>query len=115
MKHGHVALYGIYFETDKAELQPASDVMLQEMARFLATDPSMKVFIVGHTDNVGALDYNMELSQRRAEAVVQALIARYGINTTRLISMGVGPLSPVAANRTAGDRARNRRVELVQQ
>ena len=115
VRHGHIALYGIYFETDKAELQPASDVILQEMARFLATDSLIKVYIVGHTDNVGALDYNMKLSQRRAEAVVQALVARYGIDTTRLIAKGVGPLSPVAANQTDSGRAKNRRVELVQQ
>lgn len=115
ISQGHIALYGIYFETDKAELQSASDVMLQEMARFLATDPLIKVYIVGHTDTVGALDYNMELSQRRAEAVVQALVARYRADATRLISMGVGPLSPVATNRTEVGRARNRRVELVQQ
>lgn len=69
--------------------------------------------MVGHTDDVGALDYNMNLSQRRAKAVVESLVSRYGINTDRLHPIGVGPSAPAASNETEEGRARNRRVELV--
>ncbi|MDH3673831.1 MAG: OmpA family protein, partial [Gammaproteobacteria bacterium] len=113
-EHGHIALYGIYFNTDEAELQDASEVMLQEMVGFLAANPKITVYIVGHTDNVGNLDYNMALSQRRAEAVVHALVSRYDIDAERVISKGVGPLTPVATNRTEFGRALNRRVEIVE-
>jgi OOP family OmpA-OmpF porin len=68
---GHVALYGIYFDTDKADLKPESQPTLQEIAKLLKQDPSLKLHIVGHTDNVGGFDYNIGLSERRAAAVVR--------------------------------------------
>jgi OmpA-OmpF porin, OOP family len=64
---GHIALYGIYFDTDKAVLKPESRPTLEQIARLLASQPQLKVFIVGHTDNQGAYDYNLDLSRRRAE------------------------------------------------
>ena len=112
---GHVALYGIYFDTDKAVLKPESQPTLQEIAKLLKQDASMKLYIVGHTDNVGGFDYNVGLSERRAASVVNELTAKHGIAVTRLKPAGVGMLSPVAPNDREEGRAKNRRVELVKQ
>jgi outer membrane protein OmpA-like peptidoglycan-associated protein len=112
--NGHAAVYGIYFDTAKAELRPESEPALQEIAKLLAVDPKLKLQLVGHTDAVGQLESNMKLSQARAEAVVQALAAKHGVAPVRLKAYGVGPLAPVATNRTDEGRAKNRRVELVE-
>jgi len=112
---GHVALYGIYFDTDKADLKPESQPTLQEITKLLKQDASLKLYIVGHTDNVGGFDYNVGLSERRAAAVVKELTAKHGIAATRLKPAGVGMLSPVAPNDSEEGRAKNRRVELVKQ
>jgi outer membrane protein OmpA-like peptidoglycan-associated protein len=112
---GHVAVHGVYFDTDKAEIKPASETTLREMAKLLKENLQLKVYIVGHTDNVGGLRHNMDLSQRRAEAVVQALMTRYNVDLQRIVSKGVGPFAPVTSNKTKDGRARNRRVELVEQ
>jgi outer membrane protein OmpA-like peptidoglycan-associated protein len=111
---GRIALYGIYFDTDKAELKPESRPALDEIAKLLAGNPDLRLVVVGHTDNVGSLDYNMTLSRRRAGAVESALVADYGIAAARLESWGVGYLAPVASNQSAEGRALNRRVELVE-
>jgi OmpA-OmpF porin, OOP family len=112
---GHVALYGIYFDTDKADLKPESQAALEEITKLLKQDPSLELHIVGHTDNVGAFDYNIALSQRRAAAVVKALTATHGIAVARLRPAGVGMLAPVAPNDNEDGRSKNRRVELVKQ
>lgn len=112
---GHVAIYGVYFDTDKAVIKPGSEAALEEMAKLLDVSPELKVYIVGHTDTTGALAHNMELSQRRAKAVEDALVSTYGVNPARLMAKGVGPFSPVASNVTETGRAKNRRVELVEQ
>ncbi|MBI5586165.1 MAG: DUF4892 domain-containing protein [Deltaproteobacteria bacterium] len=112
---GHVAVYGIYFDTDKAEIKTGSEPTLKEMDRLLQAQPGLKVYIVGHTDNQGVLAYNLELSQRRAEAVAQTLAQRFGIDGRRLVAKGVGPLAPLAPNDQEAGRAKNRRVELVKQ
>ena len=112
---GHVAVYGIYFDTGKADLKPESDPALTEIAKLLQQDSKLKLLVVGHTDNVGTLAGNMDLSKRRAEAVVQVLTAKHGVAAARLIGQGAGPLAPVASNGTEDGRAKNRRVELVQQ
>jgi len=112
---GSVALYGIYFDTGKAEVKPESEATLSEIAKLLQQDPGLKLYVVGHTDNVGDPDYNFDLSRRRAEAVVQALVENYGIDAGRLAPMGVGLLAPIASNDTEEGRAKNRRVELVKQ
>jgi outer membrane protein OmpA-like peptidoglycan-associated protein len=112
---GHVEVPGIFFDTGKSVLKPESDAAVAEIAKLLKADPGLKVFVVGHTDNVASLDLNMKLSQARSEAVVQALIAKHGIAGERLIGRGVGPLAPVASNDTEDGRAKNRRVELVKQ
>ena len=112
---GHVAVYGIYFDTGKADIKPESEPILQEIAKLLQQNPELKLYIVGHTDNVGDLTYNIELSQARADAVVTKLVSEYSINAKRLEAQGVGFLAPVASNKTEEGRAKNRRVELVEQ
>jgi OmpA-OmpF porin, OOP family len=110
---GRVALYGIYFDTDKTEISPESRPALEQIARLLKENSGLKVLIVGHTDNVGAFDYNLDLSRRRAEAVVSALKTAYGIDGARMRPAGVGMLAPIAPNDAEEGRAKNRRVELV--
>jgi outer membrane protein OmpA-like peptidoglycan-associated protein len=112
---GHVAIYGIYFDFNKSDIKPESDPALQEISKLLSSNPNLKVFIVGHTDNVGGVDYNMKLSQARADAVVKALTTKYKVNPQSLKAYGVGQLAPVAPNKTEEGRAKNRRVELVEQ
>ena len=110
---GSVSLYGVYFDTDKSEVKPESSAALEQIAKLLEADGALRLFVVGHTDNVGALDYNMDLSSRRAAAVVEAMVTGYGVDAARLTPRGVGPLAPVAANGAESGRALNRRVELV--
>jgi outer membrane protein OmpA-like peptidoglycan-associated protein len=110
---GHIALYGIYFDTDKATLKKESAPTLAEMAKLLSGQPQMRVFIVGHTDSQGAYEHNMTLSRQRAEAVAAALSGSYRIARDRLYAAGVGYLAPVGSNATDEGRALNRRVELV--
>jgi outer membrane protein OmpA-like peptidoglycan-associated protein len=112
---GHIAVDGILFETGKSDLKPESAPAIAEVAKLLKGDSSLKLFVVGHTDNVGALDGNMKLSQDRAQSVVQALVRTHGIDVTRLKAFGNGPYSPVASNDADAGRAKNRRVELVKQ
>jgi OOP family OmpA-OmpF porin len=112
---GRAAIYGIYFDTGKAEIKPESESALGEIAKLLKGDASLKLYVVGHTDNVGAFDANMKLSQARAQAVVQALAGRHGIAASRLKAYGVSSLSPIAPNVSEEGRAKNRRVELVKQ
>jgi OmpA-OmpF porin, OOP family len=112
---GHVAIYGIYFEYDSATLQSESEPTLEVIAQILRQDHALAVYIVGHTDMTGSLEYNMELSQRRAESVVHELVNTYRISSSRLKAKGVGPLCPVASNQSEEGRQLNRRVELVEQ
>ncbi len=112
---GHVAIYGIYFDFNKADVKPESEPALKEITTLLQQDAKLKLYVVGHTDNVGGLDYNMKLSQQRAEAVVKELVSKYKVAPDRLKAGGVGPLAPVASNDTEDGKAKNRRVELVKQ
>jgi outer membrane protein OmpA-like peptidoglycan-associated protein len=111
---GRVAVYGILFDFDKDSMRPDSKPQLDEIAKLLKSAPALRVLIVGHTDGTGAMDYNQQLSQRRASTVVDALIRDYGIDGKRLMPVGVGMAAPVATNRTDEGRSRNRRVELVE-
>jgi outer membrane protein OmpA-like peptidoglycan-associated protein len=97
---GKVAIYGIYFDFNKAELKPESDPTLKEITKLLSQNPNLKLYVVGHTDNVGGFDYNMKLSQARADAVVKVLTTQYKVNANRLKSYGVGLLAPVTSNKT---------------
>ena len=110
---GSIALYGIYFEFNKADVKPESDATLEQIATLLKNDTALKLLVVGHTDNAGSFDFNMDLSQQRAKAVVKALVDKYGINKDRLMPVGVSFASPVTSNETEEGRAKNRRVELV--
>ena len=112
---GHIAVEGIYFDTAKSELKPESSAAITEVAKLLKGEASLKLYVVGHTDNAGALEGNMKLSQDRAQSVVQTLIKTHGIEAARLKAYGSGPYSPVASNDTEEGRAKNRRVELVKQ
>ena len=112
---GHAAVYGIYFDTGKADVKPESDATLKEIAKLLRQDPTLKLYVVGHTDNQGALAANMELSRRRADAVVKLLVTRYSVSAARLSPQGDGPTAPVSSNDSETGRAKNRRVELVKQ
>lgn len=112
---GKVALYGVCFDTDKSAVKPQSAATLAEMAKLLQQDKSLKVHIVGHTDNQGDSAHNMALSQARADAVVKALVTDYKIDAKRLGAKGIGPYAPVASNDGEAGRGKNRRVELVKQ
>jgi OOP family OmpA-OmpF porin len=110
---GSVNLYGIYFDTDKTDVKPESKATLDEVGKLLAGDATLKLKVVGHTDNVGSVEHNNDLSMRRAKAVVSALVTTYTIATDRLTPSGAGSTQPVATNDTDEGRAKNRRVELV--
>ncbi len=110
---GRVALYGIQFDFDKAEIKPESRPTLDEISKFLKAEPTLSVVVTGHTDAKGAFDYNVDLSRRRAAAVVAELTTRYGIAADRLTPFGAGMASPIASNEDDAGRAKNRRVELV--
>jgi OOP family OmpA-OmpF porin len=112
---GHVAVYGIYFDTGKADLKTESAEALTQIAGLLEHNPSLTLHVVGHTDNAGGFDANLDLSSKRAAAVVTALTTQYAVAPARLKASGVGPLAPVASNATDAGRTRNRRVELVAQ
>ncbi len=112
---GHIAVYDILFDTGKSDIKPESESALKEIAKLLSQDAKLKLHVVGHTDNVGDLAANMKLSQARATAVVTALTGKQGVAANRLSAFGAGPYSPVASNKTDAGKAKNRRVELVEQ
>jgi OmpA-OmpF porin, OOP family len=113
--NGKVALYGIFFDTGKADIKAESKASLDQIGELMKSRPDLKLHVVGHTDNVGAIDANMSLSKHRAESVVAALATSYGVNRARLTGNGVASLAPVQTNSTESGRAKNRRVELVLQ
>jgi len=112
---GHVSIYGIYFDTGKTEIKPESDAAIAEIAKLLKNNNALKVYVVGHTDNAGSFDANMKLSKDRADAVTNSLVSKHGIASSRLKAYGVSSLNPIASNKTEEGKAKNRRVELVEQ
>lgn len=110
---GRVALYGILFDSGKTEVKPESRATMDEIGKLMAANKSLKLLVVGHTDNIGGFSPNLELSKKRAEAVVAMLVAQYKVAPGRLQAFGVSYASPVATNVEDGGRAKNRRVELV--
>ncbi len=110
---GRVALHGIRFDLDSAEIRPESTPALDEIARLMREEPELALLVVGHTDNQGGFDYNIDLSRRRAAAVAEALVRDHGIDRGRLTPWGVGYAAPMASNASPEGRAMNRRVELV--
>lgn len=107
-----IALRNVFFDTDKAVLLPESKVELQTLVEFLSNNPSVKIKIKGHTDDVGDDAHNLDLSKRRAKAVYQYLLDQKIVDT-RLAWEGLGETQPIADNKTEEGRARNRRTEFV--
>lgn len=112
-RDGRVSLYTLSFDTDKDTLKPEADPTLIEINKLLVRHSELKLLILGHTDNQGSAEYNMDLSARRAASVVRALVDRFAIDGGRLQSEGKGLTEPAATNDTDEGRALNRRVELV--
>jgi outer membrane protein OmpA-like peptidoglycan-associated protein len=112
---GRIAIYGILFDSKKADINPTSRPAPEEIAKFLRSSSTAKLDVVGHTDNVGGYDSNLDLSRARAAAVAAMLVKEYDINPQRLRASGVGFLAPIASNSTGAGRAQNRRVELLPQ
>ena len=112
---GHTIVSGILFDTGKSDVKPESESALQEVVKLLQQNPALKLYVVGHTDNVGASPANVELSKRRAAAVVAILTTKDGVAANRLEPFGNGPFAPIASNTTDEGRASNRRVEIVTQ
>ena len=113
-RDGRIAIYGIYFDFDKAQLKVESQPQIDQLATLLKDNPVLSVLVVGHTDGQGGFDYNLTLSQRRAQAVTDALVANHGISASRVTPAGAGMVAPVATNRTEEGRSKNRRVEIVE-
>ncbi|HBG14201.1 MAG TPA: hypothetical protein DDW96_02570 [Synergistaceae bacterium] len=111
-KDGRIILYDILFDHDKATLQQSSDKQLQHIVTMMMENPELRMEVQGHTDSQGSDDYNLDLSQRRAETVV-AYLTLFGIAEERLMPRGYGESKPVDTNDTEAGRAKNRRVELV--
>ena len=100
-------------EMARTDLKPESTPTLNEIAQMMKTNPKLAILVVGHTDKQGAYEYNIDLSRRRADAVVKSLAASHGVDPKRLRGAGVGMLAPAASNDTEEGRAKNRRVEIV--
>ena len=111
-EEGHVAIYGIHFDVDRAVLKLGAEKVLIEMVKLMKNNPDLKIEIQGHTDNTGSADHNLDLSTRRAETVKKFLLL-YGVDGLRMAPKGYGEEKPVATNDTEEGRAMNRRVELI--
>ncbi|MDD4993260.1 MAG: thrombospondin type 3 repeat-containing protein [Paludibacter sp.] len=106
------ALQGIQFQTGKADIKPVSFPLLNQIANILILNPTYLIEVQGHTDNVGADEYNMELSRNRAAAVRDYLVSK-GVDAASITSEGYGETKPVADNNTKAGKTLNRRVEFV--
>ncbi len=110
---GRASIYGIQFDTNQATVRDESKPALDSVGKLLTEQSELQLYVVGHTDDTGPVEHNLQLSTARAEAVVQRLVSEYGIDTERLHAAGVGPYAPTANNATEEGREQNRRVELV--
>ncbi len=110
---GKALIYGIYFDTGKASIKPESKPTLDAIGELLKKNPSLLLYVVGHTDDTGSVTANLELSQQRAKSVVDALTSGYQIAANRLQAAGVGPYAPASNNTSDSGKQKNRRVELV--
>jgi OOP family OmpA-OmpF porin len=110
---GHVILSDLTFDSGSAQLAPGRFATLENLANFLLADPTRRIALVGHTDAVGALPGNINLSRQRANSVRQRLIADYAVPPSQLEAEGMGYLSPIAPNTDSAGREVNRRVEAV--
>ena len=114
IEDGRVAVQDILFEFDSAEIRAESARALESIAEVMETTPELQLLVVGHTDDVGDFDYNLQLSMERAQSVAAWLDEHHGIDASRLQAAGAGMMAPIASNRTEEGRAENRRVELVE-
>ena len=112
---GHIAVYDILFETGKSDIKPESQMAIKNIADYMNANTDKKFFIVGHTDNVGDFAANMVLSENRAKAILNELVARYTVKSEQLQAYGVSSLVPVANNSTEEGKTKNRRVDIVEQ
>jgi len=116
-KEFKIVLPQVYFEIDKAELKPESYPVLDEaagtLAKVFAGNEKVTIEVQGHTDNTGAADYNLTLSQKRAETVKDYLVTKHNLDVNRFNAKGYGLTKPIATNNTKEGRAQNRRVEFV--
>jgi outer membrane protein OmpA-like peptidoglycan-associated protein len=112
---GRFVTYGILFDTDSDRLKPESAPVIQSIARGLETNPNLRLLIEGHTDSVGNVAHNLDLSKRRAEAVRAVLASQFKVEAGRLTCSGLGATKPIDSNDTPQGRSQNRRVELVKQ
>lgn len=113
LSDGKAVLGGVHFLAGSATLDEGGRAALASAARYLKTHPEERFYVVGHTDDSGELRANMELSQQRAQSVVDRLEHDFGIAAGRLSAHGVGPLAPVGDNASRAGREKNRRVEIV--
>jgi len=111
-QNGHIAVYGIHFNTGKADILPDSESTLNEIVKLMQQDAALHLRVEGHTDNQGNATANQMLSEKRAQSVVAWLTA-HGVPAARLTAKGFGQTKPVADNSTEDGRAKNRRVELA--
>jgi outer membrane protein OmpA-like peptidoglycan-associated protein len=108
-----IVIYGIHFDVDSAHIQPRSEPVIAQIASIMKANPSWRFQVEGHTDSDGGAAYNLALSQRRAQSVVDDLVNHYHIARSRLVAKGYGLTKPVAPNTTDAGKALNRRVELL--
>ena len=113
-RDGHASLPDVLYQPGEVALRPEAAGAVVELAKLLKEQPDLRLHVVGHTDDVGDLKANQSVSKRRAQWLVKQL-KKAGVDAERLRSEGVGPLAPVASNRTEEGRGKNRRVELVSQ
>ncbi|MDA8027825.1 MAG: OmpA family protein [Nitrospiraceae bacterium] len=107
-----LTLGSVLFGVNKASIKPGGIKNIDKLADFMKGDPHRNVMIEGYTDNTGSRDYNNTLSEKRAEAVRDALVDK-GIDSQRIVTKGFGEDYPVASNKTTAGRQQNRRVEIV--
>jgi len=112
---GHIAIYDIHFDAGKSKIKLESANALKNIAEYLNAHSDKQFFIVGHAAGIGDFTQGMELSELRAKAVINELVTKYGVNKTQLKAYGVGALCPLESNKSEAGRAKNRRVEIVEQ
>ena len=110
---GAAALDGLVFTSGSTKLGDGPFAVLSDLANYMRDNPDTKIVLVGHSDAVGGLDGNIEISKQRAEAVRQRMISKYGFQKSRISAQGIAFLAPRASNQTDEGRERNRRVEAV--
>jgi len=109
-----VTLHGPQFDFNKATLKPDGKALVDAGVKVMKDKPDLKVSVDGHTDSIGSEAYNQKLSERRAKAVRDYMVAQ-GVDASRITTRGFGKSKPVASNDTAEGRAENRRVEIIPQ